>query len=945
MTPRQPHHPPIDAALWKIISPLIDAAFADDVTDPIAFISNAEGLSEVARVAATTFAQRMLAEQAGDSAVTRDGLPGTRAGFDAAFLKAVDDGPLLTEGRRLGPWQVRRLLGRGGMGEVYLATRADGLHEASVALKVIRAGSLGRSLYARFERERRVLAKLVHPNIASLRDAGVADGIPYIALDYIEGEPITAAADARRLTLNDRIAWVLQVGEAIAHAHRGLIVHRDLKPSNILVDRGGHVTLLDFGIAKLLDDEATDADASQLTREFGRALSPDYAAPEQWTSGRISTQTDVYSLGVVLYEMLAGKKPFVGKDGARSDTTPIAAPSAAVTVHETALVAASQRNTVPQRWRRALQGDLDAIVMKALAFDREHRYASMDAMLDDLRRYLDGRPVKARGDWMSYRVRKFILRNPWPLAGAAAVLVALIGAAAGFYWQVQAVTKESAKTLAVLNFTLDMLSSADPDKSGGADISVRQALAKGVKAADALASAEPDVAGTVLGSIGSIYYNLNEFEESAKALRAAVAAKASAFGRESEQALLAEVELAKSLAKIKTEANLSVAQATYDAALKRYGPIHPTAIDALSAYASIAANWPGPDAETLSTLLGQRLRAAHGEKDWRVVQFEFDRAVAMTRAGKWQDALALMESLDANVIDPSGIDKREPVIRRYNIAAIRGRLGDFERAIPSLQASIAEYDQLLGVGNERSMEAVGVLASLYGNSGQFTKALPLLADQLVPYYAKRVTTSPELLLFSYAEWMAMALAAGDVAQVLTIADTAVPLAKNRFTKPIGSQAYTYRVAAMAHGLQRNFAAADALIADAIAIEKQLAPKGWPFPQTLGIQAAIAMQRGDSARAVELFAAAAKANAATQGGTPAGTARYKLQQATVHWARRERDAARERLEEAIPMLEKLPKTHPRWAVALWLRETLNGTSPPRPLIDGVAMQDRLGYYLP
>lgn len=324
-------------------------------------------------------------------------------------------------GQRIGPYRLIKELGRGGMGVVWLAERADGQHTRQVALKMPLVENLNWLLAARFARERNILASLEHPGIARLYDAGVDEEVqPYIAIEYVVGQAINAHVQAQRLRPDAIVALFIRVIDAVAHAHAHLVIHRDIKPGNILVDEKGQPHLLDFGIAKLLDDEDTDSvDATQLTRIAGRALTLDYASPEQVNAQALGTASDIYSLGVVLYELLTGVKPYRPDGGTRRDL-------------ERAIL--EQEPTRPSdrlqlsgtsgasRSARQVRGDLDTIVLKALKKEPRDRYATAQAFADDLRRYLAYEPIAAKPDNGWYRMRKFVRRNRVMVAAAAAVL-------------------------------------------------------------------------------------------------------------------------------------------------------------------------------------------------------------------------------------------------------------------------------------------------------------------------------------------------------------------------------------------------------------------------------------------------------------------------------------------------------------------------------------------
>ena len=366
---------------------------------------------------------RAEAERLIEAAVEADAAGALLSPFDG-IEDGIEDGDPGSLPGPVGPWHPTARLGAGGMGVVYAAERADASFRQRAALKLVRPG-FGPDFRARFVRERAVLAGLDHPNVARLIDGGVtADGLPYLAMELVDGEPITDYAERHGLATADRLGLFLQACDAVAHAHRALVVHRDLKPSNILVTPEGgtdgrpSVKLLDFGIAKLLGDE-TDA----LTRSGPGPMSLPYAAPEQFLGRPVTTATDVYALGVVLYELLAGHRPFA--------LAGLTAAEAERVVTTAVPPRPSARADSPAR-ARALRGDLDTVVLKALAKEPARRYATVDAFADDLRRYAGGKPVRARPDTPGYRARKFVSRNRWAAAATAAVAV---GAAAlvGFY--------------------------------------------------------------------------------------------------------------------------------------------------------------------------------------------------------------------------------------------------------------------------------------------------------------------------------------------------------------------------------------------------------------------------------------------------------------------------------------------------------------------------------
>jgi WD40 repeat protein/serine/threonine protein kinase/TPR repeat protein len=383
----------------------------------------------------------------------------------------------LSPGDLIGPYRLERELGAGGMASVWLAERTDGLVRRKVALKLPHIGAAIHGLAERMARERDILAALEHPNIARLYDAGIAaDGRPYLALEYVEGEPIDRYCERHDLGTAARLGFVLQVARAVAYAHTRLVVHRDLKPSNIQIDSQGVAHLLDFGIAKLLDANVVE---TQITQFAGRALTPQYASPEQIRGEAVSTASDVYSLGVVMYELLTGVSPYPLSQG----TSALALAQAVLTrdplrPSESAGSAAA---------RRRLRGDLDTILIKALKKDPAERYATVAELADDLERFLQGKPVRARPDSVWYRGRKFAARNRLPVAATAAVVLAL---AAGLTLAVIQARKAQREAERVEAAQLRLLTQTAADRLKEADVGGAQAIILEVLAKNG--EAQPD---------------------------------------------------------------------------------------------------------------------------------------------------------------------------------------------------------------------------------------------------------------------------------------------------------------------------------------------------------------------------------------------------------------------------------------------------------------------
>lgn len=345
-------------------------------------------------------------------------------------------------GRRVGSYEIVRELGRGGMGTVYLGARADAQFDKRVAIKVVKRGMDTDFVLRRFSRERQVLAALDHPNIAKLLDGGATeDGLPYFVMEYVEGESVTHYCDARGLSVKERLKLFRQVCAAVQYAHQNLIVHRDIKPSNILVTAEGTPKLLDFGIAKLLDPALQERTGEQ-TEAFVRLMTPEYASPEQVRGLPVTTASDVYSLGVLLYELLTGRRPY------RLPKHPpeeVARVVCAVEPERPSTAVAVTRGTRPERPRRGLAGDLDNIALKALRKEPQRRYASAEQLSEDIRRHLEGLPVTARRDTLAYRASKFVRRRRVEVAAAALITLSLAAGMAATVWQARVARAERAR--------------------------------------------------------------------------------------------------------------------------------------------------------------------------------------------------------------------------------------------------------------------------------------------------------------------------------------------------------------------------------------------------------------------------------------------------------------------------------------------------------------------
>ncbi|MCA9750620.1 MAG: serine/threonine protein kinase, partial [Gemmatimonadetes bacterium] len=619
--------------------------------------------------------------------------------------------PLDLSGQRIGAWRLERLLGRGGMGEVWLAERDDEFHQKA-AVKLVRPGWRAAELVSRFRHERQILARLRHPHIATLLDGGVAsDGRPWLAMEYVDGAPINRWCTERHVSLRDRLRLFRKVCEAVQFAHGNLVVHRDLKPANILVTDEGRPVLLDFGIAKMLDPDDTSA-ALHATRPGERILTPGNAAPEQTRGEPPTTATDVWALGVLLYELLSGEPPFAAEGRSPEETER--------RVREADPSAPSSRAPAPEvRW---IRGDLDAIVATALRKEPERRYGSVDQLSEDVGRWLAGMPVRARPDSLSYRTRKFLSRHRLPVAAGALLLGTLLAFAIVSTRQADRIAderdrahEERERSEQVLQILVDLFEQANPElHAGGDSLRIADILTMGE---DKLAGLEdqPAVQYRLYETFAAIHGARGRYEEARAALRQALAA--------AERAGLEDAVLTDrhQIARVtRTLEGKDVAAPLFLESLHafeaRYGPTHPDVAAALVDYASsipdpdeqlalierslaIRRNQSPVDSMGLASSLNElgRLRWDRGEPD--SARAAMTEALRILTAQLWPDHPAVLTV-------------------SLNLAQCASRIGDFEEAERRQLAVLEGRIRVFGDGTSpvaASHQALGIVRASRGD--------------------------------------------------------------------------------------------------------------------------------------------------------------------------------------------------------------------------------------
>jgi serine/threonine protein kinase/tetratricopeptide (TPR) repeat protein len=446
----------------------------------------------------------------------------------------VSEPPLepLTVGERVGAYRILQEIGRGGMGSVYLAARADEAFEKRVAIKVIRRGMDTEEVVRRFRSERQILANLDHPNIAKLLDGGATeDGRPYFVMEHIEGRSIDEYCKAESLPLRKRLDLFLSICSAVQLAHQNLIVHRDLKPGNILVTADGTPKLLDFGIAKLLDPAE-----APMTRLGTRPMTPEYASPEQLNGALVTTASDVYSLGVLLYVLLTGRSPYRPSPAdrealARAIREEIPPKPSSIVVQSGEMIP-----QVPEGDRRVLRkrlaGDLDNIVLMAMRKEPERRYSSVDRLAGDLRRYLDGLPVVASRDTWRYRARKFVGRHRLGVSLAAVITLVLIGSSVWITLLWQRAEREKERATAVAGFLENLFEVPDPNKSKGETVTAREVLDAGAKRIAGDLKDQPELQAYLMETMARVYRRLGLYDSARKLHKEALRTRRNIFGND-----------------------------------------------------------------------------------------------------------------------------------------------------------------------------------------------------------------------------------------------------------------------------------------------------------------------------------------------------------------------------------------------------------------------------
>ena len=871
--------------------------------------------------------------------------------FDGFAREVATSSPLELEtatrsGIRFGPYQTEQVIGQGGMGVVFLARRVDGEFEQQVALKLIHLDMETPHHRARFLAERQLLARLSHPNIARLLDGGVTDeSRPYFVMEYVQGVPITRYCRDRRLPLTERLDLFRSVINAVSYLHRNLVVHRDLKPSNILVERGGQVKLLDFGVAKLLSDELGPTES---TRTGLKHLTPQYAAPEQFAGGLVTTATDVYSLGLVLYELLTGQRPPERTEDEFSWTG-----SPEVTTAPSKLIRSKRQGVENGQGKsagepaeavltwRSIAGDLDNICLKALQAEPDRRYPSAEQFGQDIDRHLSGVPVLARNNTFSYRLSKFVQRHRWT-AAATGVLAVLV--VAGFLRerglrdeaelaQITAI-REASKAMATSEFLQELFAAVDPDKAQGREVTVADVLAQ---ASERLASREsfrqqPLVEAAVRFTIGNTYRSLGKFLEAKPHLEQAYELRKQSLGESDPETVRALEALGVwHYRQFRFAEAEPLIREVLDSRTQILGEDHPDTLTAMSHLANLLWGLERfNEVETLDRKTLDIRQRVLGNDHPDTLKSMNGLAATLYSQARYAEAIEVFEQALPVRRELSGASHPDTLMLMNNLAASYTEMGRYAEAEPLLQEVLKRRLEVLGEDREDTAMSMHNLALALASQAQYDEAGALLRRAIAVRRGKQSADNTRLLQ-SMGELAGIyaALDRFDEAESLYLS-TLAQLSSEKGPKDADTLKTTAGLADLRR-LQGDLGAAEKLISGVL--EAQIRLLGKAHPNVL--QSRITAARVQNAQRRFAEAADSSASVVSDGSSTLGSEHPLLLEATVEQV--EALLGEKRLEEAerlapriyIVRAARLGEKHPETVRALELVLTIyramgNGT---------------------
>lgn len=881
---------------WQRLSRLFDAAIELDGEARTAFV---------------------VAECDGDDALRADlqrllDADAAASNFDdgAASAVSLDDpeAPDDASGEHLGAWRLHSRIGSGGMGTVYAARREDGDTAQRAAIKRLQRRWDGSAQAQRFLQERRILAQLSHANIPALLDHGLdEDGRPWFALEYVDGEPLTAWADTQRLNPRERLVLFLQVCAAVQHAHERFVVHRDLKPANILVDEGGRARVLDFGVAKRIDDVAS----TTRTGAFA-GFTPEYAAPEQISGGPVSAATDVYALGVLLYELLSGQLPYhFTQADLRETAEAITSRSAerlerALTTGTPEEVQAriERRRTSAPAFRRYVRGDLTRIVQTALAKEPERRYSSVLALADDLKRFLDGRPVSVVGDTFGYRARKFVQRNRWSVAMGALALAALLGGGTFSAYRAHQERIQRERSEAVLAFVSDLFASGAKGDPHANQLSVPELLGRASGRIDNAFPDDPLGRAQLFGVVGGAYAEMGQGAPAIDYTRKALAILRP-LREELPVLYLENVRLLGDGLTIDSRYAdvVSLVDAELPFARRRGSPTDDVA--RLLRQRGWARNQLGDAAGAEADLhaaiaLHERARTPPSRN---LASIYSDLGQVLGDTGQSREALLLLQkagNIQARAADSPHVDR---LLNQQNIAREHFRLGETSRAIALLETEIPQLERAAGADFPQAITARNALSQAYAAQGRYAAALGMVERNL-QIQTQRPNADEEQLWLTRLVKAKLLTYAGRADEALPLAEAGVAFLRRKYPQPTTLRGRVQWVLGETLLRQRRCDQAAAHLRAALDDERAMTggKPSAPAGEALDSLGRCQMMGGDFAAAEPLLEQAVAAFIAAQGADDARTLRSQLHLAWLRHAHKPSTATLAQLQQAIARLE-------------------------------------------
>ncbi len=828
---------------WRRVKDVFQETFERDPANRAAFLETACGSDLELRAAV----EQLLRAHAGAAGFLE--VPVAPSFDNLASLATARDDELTAVPARIGPYRVVSELGRGGMGTVYRAERDEPGLRKTVAIKLVRSGMDSTFVLRRFKNERQILSSLEHPGIARLYDGGTTDdGLPFFVMEYVDGTSLLSYCDEQRLSIADRLRLFRRVCNAVQYAHQSLVVHRDLKPSNILVTAEGHPKLLDFGIAKLLTPAIVGGSVEETT-PFDRFLTPQYASPEQVRGEPVTTASDVYSLGAILYELMCGQRPYrITGQGAAEISRAV---SEAEPPPPSTLLARTDAR------RRQLRGDLDNIVLKALRKDTGQRYATAAELGDDLQRHLDGFPVRAQPDRRAYRAKKFVRRHRAGVLAAGMAALSLVVGLTLALWQAQVARAErdraraeTEKAQQVTGFLRSLFQSSYAKQAKGETLTARDLLDAGRERVDRDLANQPVVRASMLALLGSVYSDLNLYAQAEPLLERSLALREQVLGRDHSDV----AESLSALGRLKGDlGDLEGAQTFLERAV------------------AVRETVDGRDAPALAETLSQLGNVQWARGHYAEGRPMLARAVAIEEKHVGPNLLKWLTNLSNFDVAVGDLESAQRLLERalrigeglgggdlqvdvtlLNLATVLRQQEDFAGSKSLLERALVTTEKVYGSEHRAMLYTLAECGELNFAMGDNQKAIEFIQRSLE--IGERVLGPDHAALASPLTYLARVRASeGKPADALPALERALRLREKAFGRNNRDVAETLVDIAEVQVLLRRPAAAEPMLREALAIQRRvLVPAHRDLVHTLTVLGGIEIQNSRPADAAALL---------------------------------------------------------------------------------------------